>query len=747
MPLGRCDLHVHSRYSTDSGNFALRRARLGESYTDPQRVYRMCRHRGMRFVTITDHNTLDGALRIAHLSDSFLSVEVTTRFPEDDLPLHVLVWDLTEEDHRDLQPLRPSVYELRAFLADRGLVHALAHPLYRMGPPITTSHIERLMLLFGLWEGRNGARPEPHNLAACRIAALATPPYLETLAGRHGIEPAHDRIAVSGGSDDHGALDIATTWTEAAGETPAEFLRELADGRATVGGAHGSSEKLAHAMLSLFVNAYRESGGPLPAAAAHAISLALDRDEPDADATHRLVTGAARSAARMLGEEARAGGLGLDAIPEAGSRVGRLLLAGALQAPFLASSHHHAGARRDLRAIEADLFGPTERDGPPRALVFTDTFEETNGVAGTMRRLAALGDPRLGVVVSHPDPGGVAGAIAFEPEWSFALPTSEHIELRFPNLVDVLRYVESDAPDVVHLATPGPVGVCGLAAAALLGIPLVGSYHTELGPYALQLTRDLVVAEAMSMYVDWFYRRCEVVLAPTQSVANALVERGVTVEPAVWSRGVDADFFTPERRRDELRDDLLAGGDTLVLYVGRVSPEKRLDTLLAAFARAHGTDPGIRLVVVGDGPARADLERDAPAGARFLGELQGHALASVFAAADVFAFPSTTDTFGQVLLEAGASGLPVIAAAAGGAIDLVRHGATGLLVVPDDPDALARALLELAASDVLRRRLGTAGRVAALERTWNRSLVELRGAYNRVVAGQRTAGSPRAVAA
>ncbi len=145
---GRCDLHVHSRFSTDSGNYALRRARLGESYTEPQRVYDVCRKRGMRFVTISDHNTVEGALRIAHLADTFVSVEVTTRFAEDDLPLHVLVWNLSEEDHRDLQPYRPSVVELAAFLRERKLAHALAHPLYRMGPPITPSHIERLMLLF-----------------------------------------------------------------------------------------------------------------------------------------------------------------------------------------------------------------------------------------------------------------------------------------------------------------------------------------------------------------------------------------------------------------------------------------------------------------------------------------------------------------------------------------------------------------------------------------------------------------------
>lgn len=729
MPQNRCDLHVHSRYSTDSGNFALRRARLGESYTEPERVYDACRAHGMRFVTITDHNTVEGALRIAHLPDTFLSVEVTTRFPEDDLPLHILVWNLSEEDHRDLQPFRPSVYELQAFLVSRELPHALAHPLYRMGPPISVSHVERLMLLFPVWEGRNGARPAAHNVAACRIAELATPAHLESLGERHGIEPRHLGIALSGGSDDHSALDIATTWTEAEGETVAEFLAAVTAGRGTPAGDHGSSEKLAHAMLALVVNAYRHGGGTLPEPAASAIASVLDRDTPDTPERHRRLTLAVGSAVRMLGEEARAGGIRLETLPDAGSRVGRLLLAGALQAPFLASAHHHAGARRDLHAIEDAVFGESRETAPARALVFTDTFAETNGVAGTMRRLAALEDPRIGVVTSHPDPPALAHAVAFEPEWSLPLPTSEHIELRFPNLVAVLGYVEQESPDVIHLATPGPVGACGLAAGALLGIPVIGSYHTELGPYALQLTRDLVVAEGMSLYVDWFYRRCELVLAPTPSVASALVERGVAKEPSVWGRGVDAAWFTPSRRRDELRETLLDDGELLLLSVGRVSREKRLDMLLSAYARASAECPGLRLAIVGDGPARLELEADAPEGVVFLGELRGPALAEIYASADVFCFPSTTDTFGQVLLEAGASGLPVAAVAASGGVDLVRHGTTGLLVAPDDPDAFARTLVDLAESPALRERLGAAARAAALEWSWDRSFAELRSAY------------------
>src|SRR5262249_58110089 len=128
---------------------------------------------------------------------------------EDDVPLHVLVWDLTEEDHRDLQPYRGSVVELAALLRERDLAHALAHPLYRMGPPLTASHLERLMLLFATWEGRNGARPEETNVLACRLAAAVSAEYLEKLAERHDVEPpAHTSIALPGGPDDPRALHL-----------------------------------------------------------------------------------------------------------------------------------------------------------------------------------------------------------------------------------------------------------------------------------------------------------------------------------------------------------------------------------------------------------------------------------------------------------------------------------------------------------------------------------------------------------
>lgn len=734
--MNRCDLHVHSIHSTDSGNYALRRARLGESYTEPERVHRICKARGMTLVTISDHNTVDGALRIAHLPETFLSVEVTTRFPEDEVPLHVLVWNLTEEDHRELQQYRPSVYELVAFLCDRGLAHALAHPLYRMGPPLGASHVERMMLLFGAWEGRNGARSRESNELACRLAAAVTPEYLVALANRHGFEPAHSgRIALTGGSDDHGSLDIATTWTSAGGSTVGEFLAAIGNGEAAVAGEHGSTTKLAHAVAALFANAYRRSGAELPDTVRAQVEALFDRDADDADERHREIAEQSSRFVRLLGERARSG-MSLAELPGAGRRLGALAFAAGLQLPYLATARHHAESRSVLGPIEDAFFARGKRaKREPRALLFTDTFSEVNGVAGTMRRLAAAAAdgsyPGAVVIPSHDD--GPAGTVTLPPDWSLPLPSYEALDLCFPLPTDVLACIEEHRPDVIHVATPGPVGVCGLALARLLGIPVVGSYHTELGPYALHLTRDLLVAEAVEVYVDWFYARCATVLAPTRGVAEALQARGIA-DVGVWGRGVDAALFSPERRDAGLRRRLL-GDDAarLILSVGRLSHEKRLSVLLDAFARLTRARSDVALVLAGDGPARRELERTAPAGTIFLGETRGEELAALYASADIFCFPSTTDTFGQVLLEAGASGLPVVAAAAGGALELVAHGSTGLLVQPDEPGALAAALLELVESRARREAFGAVGLAAARARTWAASIDQVAGVYRRIL--------------
>ena len=476
----------------------------------------------------------------------------------------------------------------------------------------------------------------------------------------------------------------------------------------------------------------RQGGRELPSPAAAHIAQLFDEDAPDAAARHDEIRAATRELSRLLGSRVREGGVDLDGLSSLGTRLSLLMAAAAVQLPYLGGAHHHAGAGREPTAIESAFGIRAKEVDDLSVMVFTDTYDEANGVAGTLRRLAtqgAHGALPVRVATARTEAADEPGLIAFEPDWTVPLPTYEQLELRFPLITDVLEAVERMRPNVVHVATPGPVGVCGLLAARLLDIPLVGSYHTELGPYTLHLTHDLLVAEAMELWVDWFYRQCHVVLAPTVGVADVLRSRG-HARVLVWGRGVDADRFAPRRRNPVLRDHLLGDGSVLLLSVGRLSREKRLDILLAAYDALRVRAPEIRLAIVGDGPERAELEASAPDGVQFLGELRGDGLAQAYASADVFCFPSTTDTFGQVLLEAAASGLPTVAVDAGGARELVEHRRTGLRVAPDDPHAFAAALGELVDDMPFRLALGRRALTLAMGRSWAASDAELIAAYD-----------------
>jgi phosphatidylinositol alpha 1,6-mannosyltransferase len=226
-------------------------------------------------------------------------------------------------------------------------------------------------------------------------------------------------------------------------------------------------------------------------------------------------------------------------------------------------------------------------------------------------------------------------------------------------------------------------------------------------------------------------------LAPSEATAAALRARGFQ-RVHVWGRGVDTVRFDPARRSSRLREELAPGGEIIVGYVGRLAAEKRLD-LLAGVAAL----PGVRLVIVGAGPAEAATRRALPS-ALFLGQRHGVELARVYASLDIFVHSGPHETFGNTLQEAAASGLPVIAPAAGGPLDLVQDGVTGALVAPCDAAALAAAVSALAASPELRAVQGNAGRLAVLERTWPARCDELIGHYERVVGMTRVRTGVRA---
>jgi glycosyltransferase involved in cell wall biosynthesis len=276
--------------------------------------------------------------------------------------------------------------------------------------------------------------------------------------------------------------------------------------------------------------------------------------------------------------------------------------------------------------------------------------------------------------------------------------------------------------------------------ARIMGVPVVASFHTELSVYAGLRTGDKGMEAAAHMALSLFYGSAGHVLSPSPAADATL--RGLGVDEhriGRWDRGVDVARFGRRHRTEGL---LPAG--TNVLYAGRLTKEKGIDLLADAFLAARDRDPALHLVLAGGGPEAATLRDRLGDQATFLGWLEGDDLARVYASADVFLFASRTDTFGQVLLEAQASGLPVVAVDQGGPATLIEDGVSGLLR-PADAQALGAAVAELAGDPLGRERLARAGLAAVADRTWDNALGRLAAGYRAALA-PTVAGEARHVA-
>jgi glycosyltransferase involved in cell wall biosynthesis/predicted metal-dependent phosphoesterase TrpH len=745
----RVDMHCHSTASQISKLGVQRAVGLPECATPPEEVYSLAKRRGMDFVTITDHDTISGVLEIADRPDVFISEELTTHFRGEPQAVHVLCYGITPEDHGWLQAHSGDVELCAAYMYEREIACALAHPYYNVGAPLTARHRRRLAELFGVWEVRNGARARELN----RPAAM----YVAT----------RDGIGI-GGSDDHAGVDIGRTFTEApSAGTPAVFLEHMRAGRVCARGKQGSAAKWAHAAIAL---------------AARSLGASENKDT-DAQLDPRAVL---RMVNRLLREgDARSGVTGNDLSPSDARSLlhawlaaveldhldERGLIAYMQEDDFSHSDLYRRACRlheRKLRAAvdtavraasgEAEVMSAAEElfesctaaipyapataflsselvkldgrrgdDGEiPRVAILADGIGSMHGVTRTIEEIRQRGVPgfEIEVVGTDPEVDLRLSAVA-----EIDVPFYPGLQIGVPSLPAAVQTLADGGFDAIHVCSPGPAGIAGALIARALGLPLLGSYHTELTAYAGLRSGDELMTNAMAMAVSAFYNACDVVLSPSLASDEALAAIGMAPSKIMrWDRGVDTSRFDPSLREA----GLLRQGAFNVLYSGRITREKGVELLADAFLLARESNPDLHLVLAGGGPEQERLGERIGDSASFLGWLEGSELARVYASADAFLFPSATDTFGQVILEAQASGLPVIAVAEGGPLSLIEDRTTGLLREAD-PSALAGALLELACSPVLRERLSSAALSSVRQRTWEQALMRLADGYQRVL--------------
>ncbi|WP_326540665.1 glycosyltransferase family 4 protein [Pseudorhodoferax sp.] len=408
---------------------------------------------------------------------------------------------------------------------------------------------------------------------------------------------------------------------------------------------------------------------------------------------------------------------------------------------------------REHPPIVVDEFAPARR--VLRLAIVTETYPpEVNGVAATIaccvNGLRGRGH-QVQLVRPRQDRADAAdGAAAEVLMRGLPIPRYPHLKMGLPATRALLRLWTLARPDVVHIVTEGPLGWSALQAARKLRLPVSSDFRTNFHAYGQHYGLGWLHKPLMA-YLRKFHNRCDLTMVPTESLRQQLAGQGLE-RLRVVARGVDAQRFDPACRSEALRAQWGAAPDTpVVLHVGRLAPEKNLALLLQAVQAMRAIDPRVRLVMVGDGPMRAELEQAcAGQGVVFAGARRGDDLAAHYASGDIFLFPSVTETFGNVTPEAMASGLAVLAYGYAAAAQLIDEGHNGLLAGYDRPAEFIAQAERLARDPALVQRLRLQARAAAVALAWPQIVAELESAFDGLTrqggAGMLATTASRAVA-
>jgi glycosyltransferase involved in cell wall biosynthesis len=411
-----------------------------------------------------------------------------------------------------------------------------------------------------------------------------------------------------------------------------------------------------------------------------------------------------------------------------------------LSLPFMFALRHLNENRSLVEKLKSNLQldNTNERS---RILWFTDTINDLNGVSYTLNEighLAHLKGLNLKIVTSLDDAGPgekVPPYILNLPcIHGFSLPFYERYSLKVPSMLRSLKDIYCYDPDMIYISTPGPVGLVGLLGARLMNVKSVGFYHTDFTLQTSKIVDDLSVANILEAYTKWFYRATDEIRVPTKEYIKTLARRGFEPNKLhLFKRGIDAKMFLPRLAgRAFLKERWGLNGDKTLLYVGRISKDKSLDFLLETFSRLSQARPSAKLLLVGDGPHLQELKKRAN-GTRsilFAGRIEQEELSLIYSGADLFVFPSTTDTFGKAVLEAQACGCPAVVSDEGGPQELIVDGKTGFVAeagnLIDWTRKIERALSMMDHSPIAYQKMKEEARTHAVKNhSWEEALDEL----------------------
>ncbi len=757
MNTKKADLHLHSKASNKPAFYALRKINCPESFTTPQYIYETAKKRGMDYVTITDHNTIDGVLEIAHHPDAFISCEFTAKFPETNTKIHVVGLDIDEESFKMANSLRKNVYDLVHYLRQKNMVHYVAHPFFDHSGRLTVETFEKMVLLFNVFEVFNGTKTQKLNHFNSKVLDELTKEKIEVLANKHDLFPFGKTPWIKGrvgGSDDHGGLFIGKTYTSGAANDLNGFIQSIENRETSAGGDDGDHLTLAHAIYSIGYQFLKgkmddENNSQMPCVKTllnstfspapermgawekcrfflnnilpqskskirqmtfenvldmEARQILNDKEFQQSlskeDLNRKIFSVTSRLANRLIYiyTQRLIEKTGPTNILTFIDSIGTLGFVHLLVAPYFISFFHSHQNKKLLQDVGKAFLPDGETQTRQKIVLFTDTLHDINGVAKTIKRImnfARENEIDLTVITcSNEETGFRNGVMNFKSLGEFSLPEYPEIKLHFPPLLEVMDYIEKEQFTRIHISTPGAVGILGLIISKLMRFPVTGTYHTDIPQYVKELTKDENLTRTAINFMIWFYGQMDEVTVPSNSTKEQLVEFGLDKEKIKpLPRWVDSDDFNPGKKDGQFWKDRIPNDEIKFLYVGRVSKEKNLPLLVDAFKKLIRSGDNANLIIVGDGPYKREMEESLEGyPAYFTGFMEGDTLCKAYSSSDVFVFPSTTDTWGNVVLEAQASGLPVIVSDEGGPKELMRDGKTGFVIESNNVDKFAQGM-------------------------------------------------------
>lgn len=737
--MAKADLHVHSKYSDHPSTWGHKAYNSPESFTETETVYQQAKLRGMDFVTLTDHDDIRGSLELVenHPLDCFVSCEITSFFPEDNCKVHILVYGITEEHFEHIMSIANNLYEFRDYIIEQNIAYSVAHATYDQDGKLCFDHIEKLVLLFDVFEVINGGSDAQTNLLLNRYLQNLDEAALQELQSKYNIQPISSDPWVkgyTGGSDDHCGILIGSAYTQSSSQTVSQFLDAIRDKRSLGNGMHGSFESYATGVVK-HIHDYRLNRDPKYKSSKMNDFLELFFDGREGNlmkrfkksqslrylkkkntkthqALHNLLTQISNDVDQDIAAKIPSAYLHIAELHDemfrsvltafakhlpngdifkGFNRLATLFPMTLLAAPFIGSMRHQV-----LKSsIKKKLVKGTQQYYTEKALWFTDTIDDLNGVSVTLRQIAthSIKQGYQLKLVTCVDEGNIttplpSNALNFYPVKEIKLPGYETQLVGFPSLLTMMRKIIQEQPDQIIISTPGPLGLGAMVCAKLMDLPVKTIYHTDFAEQLLRMTDEPMLANIVDLCINSFYKQADQVFVPSKSYIDKLAMAGLDPGTmSIFPRGLDLTVYSPAAPKENLTDRHQLLGNFTLLFAGRVSQDKNLSRLTQIFKQANHEKPGLfNFVIAGDGPDLGSFKSSLATenNVYFTGRLAPDELVEWYRSSDVLVFPSHTDTFGMVVLEAQACGLPALVTASGGPKEIIQPGITGDVIHNDN---------------------------------------------------------------